>query len=165
MAETISYTLQAIPNGNAGIRVTLKIMAKLVARYKSDQAIRELALSLTRHLHQKDYVSEARALQAYVRDNIRYIKDIRGVETIQTPVQTLRLGAGDCDDKATLVASLLESIGHPTLFLAVGFQKDKVSHVLVQTKIGTRWVCVECTENVPLGWCPPGIKARMIQRN
>lgn len=165
MRQPVTYTMQEIPNGNAGIRATLKIMSSLVKTAKSAMPIRELALSLTSDLPQKDYVGELKRIHRFVRDNIRYIKDIHGVETIQTPEQTLRLGAGDCDDKSTLVASLLESIGHPTRFLAVGFSSDKVSHVLVQTKIGNKWIAVECTEPVDIGWYPPGIKARMIQHN
>lgn len=165
MRQQVTYTMQEIPNGNAGIRATLKIMSSLVKESKSAMPIRELALSLTSDLRQKDYAGELKRIHRFVRDNIRYIKDIHGVETIQTPEQTLRLGAGDCDDKSTLVASLLESIGHPTRFLAVGFGGDKVSHVLVQTKIGNKWICVECTEPVEIGWYPPGIKARMIQHN
>jgi transglutaminase-like putative cysteine protease len=165
MTETITYTLQSLSNGPAGIRETLKIMSAWVRKYKASRDIRELALHLTSDLSQKDYISEVRRLHLFVRNNIRYVKDIRGVETLQTPVQTLRIGAGDCDDKSTLVASLLEALGHPTRFTAVGFAKNTYSHVLVQTRIGEKWINVECTENVGLGWCPPGIKAKMIQHN
>ena len=165
MTERITYTLHSIPDGIPGIRATLKVMSGLVKTYKSQQPIRELALSLTRDLQQKDYVQEVKRIHAYVRDTIRYVKDIHGVETIQTPVQTLRIGAGDCDDKSTLVASLLESIGHPTRFVAVGFAKNMLSHVLVQTKVANNWINVECTENVPLGWRPPNIKAMMVEHN
>lgn len=163
--EKTNYTMREIPSGNAGIRETLKIMSKLVSQYKSSQSVRELALYLTRGLNQKDYIGELKSIHQYVRDKIRYVKDIRGVETIQTPEQTLRLGAGDCDDKSTLVAAMLESIGHPTRFCAVGFVKGTISHVLVQTKIANNWINVECTEPVPIGWCPPNVKARMIQHN
>ena len=165
MREKITYQLMEISNGVEGIRETLKLMSKLVKKYKADQAIRELAMRLTRDLPPKDYIRELKKLHAYVRDEIRYVKDIRGVETIQTPIQTLRLCAGDCDDKSTLVASLLESLGHPTRFIAVGFRKNILSHVLVQTKVASKWINVECTENVPVGWCPPNVKSFICHHN
>lgn len=140
-------------------------MSNIKKKYKATRVIRELALSLTGHLRQKDYWGEVAALHNWVKEEIRYIKDIHDVETIQTPIQTLRLRQGDCDDKSSLVASLLESIGHRTRFVAVGFTPDSLSHVFVQTKIGKNWVSVECTENWPLGARPSGIKNVMIQNN
>ncbi|MBN2111176.1 MAG: transglutaminase family protein [Methanosarcinaceae archaeon] len=45
------------------------------------------------------------------RDNIQYISDPRGRDLWSEPSETLRVGAGDCDDYAILLASLVESIG------------------------------------------------------
>lgn len=163
--DQVNYTLQNIPNGSAGTRETLRIMSRLVKQYKKDKAIRELALSLTSKLPQKSWLREVQAIHYFVKTHIRYTKDIRGVETIQTPVQTLRIGAGDCDDKSTLVASLLEAIGHPTRFAAIGFMPNTFCHVLPETKIGGQWVTVECTEPVKVGWKPKGLKSVMRQHN
>lgn len=154
-----------IPDGNAGVRVTLKLMSKLVKHYKSNIKIRTLAANLTDGIQQKDWLNEVKAIQNYVKNEIRYLKDVRGVETIQDPVFTLTNGYGDCDDKSTLTASLLEAIGHPTRFLACGFNGKSLSHVLVQTKIGNKWVSVETTEPVSLGWTPPNISCRMLEHN
>lgn len=163
--EPITYTLQAIPSGKEGIRATLKIMGKLVKDYRRNRTVRELALHLVRHLQQKNFYGEVEAIHHFVKEKIRYVKDIKNVETLQSPLQTLRLKAGDCDDKSILVASLLESIGHPTRFLAVGFKANSLSHVFVQTKIGNKWVSVECTEPVALGWTPKNVKNIMIHNN
>lgn len=165
MVPRVTYQLQAIPNGKEGIRATLKIMSRIVKQYKTAPNIRELALKITSRLEQKNFYGEILALHDFVKEHIRYVKDIAGVETLQTPIQTLRLKCGDCDDKSILVASLLEAIGHPTRFLAVGFSKDSLSHVFVQTKHGNKWVSVECTEPVPLGWTPPNIKNYIIHHN
>jgi len=165
MSEPITYNLQTIPDGRAGIRATLKLMSQLVKQYKANPDIRELALRLTSQLPQKNFGGEVKILHQFVREHIRYVKDIRGIETIQTPLQTLRLRAGDCDDKSTLVASLLEAIGHPTRLIAVGFSPGTLSHVLVQTKLGSKWIGVECTEPVELGWMPKHIKSIMVQHN
>jgi len=45
------------------------------------------------------------------RDNIQYISDPRGRDLWSEPRDTLQVGAGDCDDYAILLASLVESIG------------------------------------------------------
>lgn len=155
----------SIPQGNAGVRVTLNLMSKLVKQYKSNIKIRTLAANLTKRILQKDWKSEVKAIQKYVGYEIRYTKDIRGVETIQDPVFTLENGYGDCDDKSTLTAALLEAIGHPTRFVACGFNGGLLSHVYVETKIGDKWVGVETTEQVGLGWIPPNMTSRMLEHN
>lgn len=161
-----TYTLQAIPDGADGIRATLKAMSHITKAFKTSPMVRELALSLTANLPPKNWAAEAQAIHAFVRDKIRYIKDVRGVETLQTPAQTLRIKQGDCDDKSVLVASLLESIGHPTRFVAVGFTGDKrYTHVFPQTKIAGKWVTLETTEPWPMGRHPKGVKDAMTQHN
>ena len=61
-----------------------------------------------------DYFGEIRAIQNWVQDNVRYVFDPREVEYFQTPRRTLKDKAGDCDDQAILMSSLLESIGYTT---------------------------------------------------
>lgn len=165
MTDKTTGKLITIPTGSAGTRATLKIMRKIVRAYKSSLPIRLLAQRVTRNLPQKNFTREVETLHRIVRDKIRYLKDVRGVETVQSPIQTVKLGSGDCDDKSVLVATLLESIGHPTRFVACGFTPTSFSHVFVQTKIGQKWVSVETTENWPLGKTPPKILNKMIVRN
>lgn len=125
---------------------------------KKNLSIRNKALALTQGLRQKDRIGEIRALFDYVQNNIRYVRDIREVETLQFPEQTMSQESGDCDDKSTLLASLLESIGHPTRFVAVGFKPGHYSHVFVDTRIGQNgWLTLDTTEPHPMGWRPPGI--------
>lgn len=154
-----------IPSGEDGTRTTLKLMSGLVKAGKTALPIRQLALSLVHRNGQKDWYGEVRDLHQFVRDHIRYVKDIRGVETLQTPEKTLEIGQGDCDDKSTLLAALLESIGHPTKFIAVGFAPKQYVHVLVATKIGPRWIPLETTEPQEVGWFPPGVKSIMRWTN
>ncbi len=45
------------------------------------------------------------------KENIQYISDPRGKDLWSKPGETLTVGAGDCDDYAILLASLVESIG------------------------------------------------------
>ena len=113
----------------------------------------------------KAYALEARAVQDWVRDNIRYTRDVNNVETIATPEKTMEFGQGDCDDQAVLVAALLESIGHPTRFRAIACGSRRFNHVLTETKIGTRWLTLETTESWPMGHIPPNVRQSMIEHN
>lgn len=159
-------TLSAIPNGRDGIAATLRAMREMVRQAKrADYKIRALALSLTGGLAPKNWIGEIKAIHEFCRDEIRYIKDIRGIETIHTPEKILELRQGDCDDKSILFCALAESIGHPTRFVAVGFTPGNFSHVFAETRIGNKWIASDSTENVPLGWRPPNIKNVMIAHN
>ena len=158
-------TLHAIPSGPPGIKVTLNLMRRLVREYKTALPIRQTALAVTNGLPQKDWMGEVRNLHAFVRDHIRYVRDVNGVETIQTPLRTLENEAGDCDDKSTLLASLLESIGYPTRFVAMAFRPGKYSHVLPEVRVGRRWIPLETTERKQVGWYPRKPHQRMVVSN
>jgi transglutaminase-like putative cysteine protease len=153
--------LGSIPSGLPGIRQTLQHMRAFVDQYKTAPQVRELALSLTRNLPQKAYSQEAEVISEFVKNRIRYVRDINGVETVQTPVKTLEYGAGDCDDKSTLLAAMLESLGFETRFHAMGFRLGDISHVLLECRIGDKWIALETTEPVAMGWLPKNIRESM----
>lgn len=140
-------------------------MRSWVDRYKVHPAVRELAVKLTGNLPQKNFSAEVSALFYYVRDKIRYLKDVNGVETLQSPLQTLRLRAGDCDDKVTLLGALLESIGHPVRFQALGFSPGRLEHVIAECYIGGQWVALDATEPVAPGWNPKGAVEKMTNHS
>lgn len=138
-------------------------MRGMVRAGRKHPAVRLAALALVGNLAGKDWRGEIETLHAYVRDDVRYVRDIRGVETLQTPELTLELGQGDCDDKSILLASLLETIGHPSRFVAVGYGPLGYQHVFTQTLNGHRWLSMETTEPVPVGWMPRHPERAMIQ--
>jgi hypothetical protein len=148
-------TLQPLPDDSPGAtRETLKLMAGIVKAAKLSIPVRDLAISLTNSLPQKDYAGEIRRIFSFVQNNIRYVRDIDGYETLQTPEKTLEIGAGDCDDKSTLLAALLAVIGAPTRFVAIGFKPEEFHHVFVEVKLGPNWFGLDATENKPAGWSP-----------
>lgn len=157
-------TLSGLAGGRAGIRATLSAMVKLTNAAKRDIEIRELALSILENVPAKCWVCEAKAIQNYVRDNIRYTLDIDGIETIASPQKTLEYKQGDCDDMSVLAASLLQVVGHPARFIAVGFNGRPISHVLVETLIGSRWQPMELTENLAFGVYPPNITTKLLAK-
>lgn len=157
----------ALPPGIAGTRTTLNLMSQLVRRYKKTMPMRQLAFAIIDHVRgHKNFADQVRAIHAYVQDNIQFVKDVNGVETLATPIKTLEFRKGDCDDQAVLVATLLESIGHPTRFVAIKVKPfGPFVHVFAETKIGTRWIPVETSEQWPVGVGPPQFTARMVKEN
>lgn len=142
-------------------------MARLAAAAKTDPHIRELALGIVRALPPQDYAGEARAVFQWVQRSIRYVRDVRGVETVQTPEKTLEYRQGDCDDMVTLLAALLESIGHEVRFVAMGTEPGRFSHVFAQVRLGGRWVSMDPIpiggELKPFGWQAPDIAEAMVE--
>jgi transglutaminase-like putative cysteine protease len=147
----ITSRLTRLPDGVAGVRETLKIMSALARDGKKKLPIRLAAMAVVQDLQQRDWAGEVQSLFNFVRDRIRFVGDINRVETLQDPARTLQLRAGDCDDKSTLLAAMLESIGHPARFHAVGFRPGKFSHVYVETIVGRRWLGLDPTEPWPAG--------------
>ncbi len=159
-------TLRQIPDGALGTKATLKIMRQFVREYKKTIPVRELALSLVRDLHgHKNWIGQVKRVHSFVQRNIQYVRDIRGVETIATPLVTMQTRQGDCDDQAVLLAALLESIGHPTRFVAI---KQNVFgpyvHVYTETKIGPKWYPLETTEKMR-PFAPMNFSGRMVVNN
>lgn len=140
-------------------------MRQITREAKRLPDIRTLAVHLTKHLPARARYAEIETLFDYVRGHIRYVADVRGIETLTVPIQTLKQRAGDCDDMAMLLASLLEAIGHETRFSAYAFERDPLGnfvfgHVLTETPLGHRagqvqWLALDPTVAEPMGWRPP----------
>jgi transglutaminase-like putative cysteine protease len=156
-------SLIAVPSGVEGVKRTLAIMVDLVKTYSTDLNVRTLAVQLIHACAAKDARCELQALQHFVRDQIRYTGDVRGTETVQTPVQTLKLESGDCDDKATVFNALAASVGFATRFCAIAVRGGDFSHVMAQARLGSGWVNAETiVPGAELGWFPPDATQCML---
>ena len=160
---TVARTV-GIPDGRVGTIATLRIMRQLAraAVRAPNQKIRNTAIQILAGLPPRQWAAEVEHLHSFVRDQIRYLRDPVDVELVATPEKTLELCAGDCDDKATLLAALLEATGHPARFLAIGLNGGPFSHVLTQSKIGPRWISLETIIQKPMGWHPVGVTSNYI---
>lgn len=143
-------------------------MAKLASQSKTTPRVRETALCIVGVVPGKHYRGEIDRIFVWVRDHIRYTRDVRGVETVQTPSKTLDYKQGDCDDQCVLLAALLESIGIETRFKAVGFAPHSFQHVYLEARDdskngGGKWIALDPTERVPVGWEPPNPVTVMTQ--
>jgi transglutaminase-like putative cysteine protease len=140
-------------------------MAGLVRQYRKTLPVRETALDIVASVPgHKNFGAEAAALCRWVQDNIRYVRDITDVETVQTPPKTLDSGQGDCDDQATLLGALLNAVGFQTRFLAIKTSAmGPFVHVITQAKIGREWVPLETTEPWEPGQFPVRVAGVMIE--
>lgn len=114
-------------------------MVSLVRDGARDQFIIDAARLLIRNLGERDYKSQAQAIRSYVAERLRFVRDPKGVELLTTPRQLLAdiqhrsYTMGDCDDAATLSATLLTCIGFPCRFEAVAFFSPKAPYQHVYT--------------------------------
>jgi transglutaminase-like putative cysteine protease len=163
-ATPTSAKLANLAPGDLGIGQTLRYMRECVRQslINPQQIVREVALSLVRGVAERHWVGEIKACHAYARDGIRYTQDPDDFELVQTPEKTIQYRAGDCDDKATLLAALLKSLGHPAQFVAVGINGGAFSHVLIETRVGEEWIPAETILPKPLGWYPPDATSRYV---
>ena len=142
-------------NGLRGIFQTIALMRSLVNQGRIEPDIRQCAISLIFLTPEKDEKSEATAIFEFVRDSIRYTRDINNVETIAAPMKTLQCQIGDCDDQSTLLAALLESVGYETRFIVAGYSTKNPEHVYIQVYVNGAWWSCDPTEQHLFGWFPP----------
>ena len=156
--------LAMIPEGKAGTIATLKIMRNIIKAWRPNLQLRSLASQIVSVVPGKDWAGELAAIQSWVRDNIRYTRDIHDLETLHTPDVTLNTRMGDCDDQAILTACLLASSGHPWRLVAIALKNapDQFVHVYTESRLGNKWVSVETTEPVDVGWEPAGVAAKLV---
>jgi hypothetical protein len=129
-----------LPAGEAGVDATVMKMVEMAkGRYGAKSAkIRALAIDILNaaRVPEKDYYGEAVAIFEWVRDNIRYLKDPIGQETLSYPEElAFNSKAADCDDKTMLVMALLGSIGIQSYPVVVGVRPDMFSHVYLHAVI------------------------------
>jgi len=153
-----------LSDGAAGVFETLRLMRALVDAYKTDPVIRQTAISVAFLTPAHDEAGEMEALFSFVRDNIRYTKDVYNIETLSTPLKVLQMRVGDCDDMTVLLASLLEAIGYPTRFVIEGYADfDTWQHVYLEACLQGTWVALDPTEQVAMGWAPDDALIRWVE--
>jgi transglutaminase-like putative cysteine protease len=135
---------------------TLRQMRQYVMNGRVAPAIRDCALRMIYNTPERNQAAECGALFNYVRDNIRYTRDVLGVETVATAENTLQSQMGDCDDQTTLLCALFESAGYPTRFVVAGYSNESTfEHVYCQVLCNGQWTDADPTEKHALGWAPP----------
>ena len=145
----------SIGEGFGGTLDTLTLMRQLAREGSRMPDIRQGALNCIWLQPARFDLHEVRAIFEFVRDHIRYVRDPLHFESVATPSQTLLMKCGDCDDKSTLLAAMLESVGYPNRFVVTGYHDAQPEHVYLQVFANGEWINADATEKMPLGYAPP----------
>jgi Transglutaminase-like superfamily len=152
------------PDGRAGSFQTVALMRAMVRESREQPAIIAKAQSIVGLQPPHDFQSEAKTLFEFVRSRVRYVRDVHEVETLTAPIFVLDRMCGDCDDKATLLASLYEAIGFPTRFVLAGYNGKNFEHVYLQVLVRDAWVNADPTMPMPFGWEAPGAVVYWVEK-
>lgn len=148
--------LAAIPPGVIGTDMTLNELARLIEQDLKGQKLRLFVSRILQNVASKDHLTEAKKIYSWVAAHIRYQKDPVGIETVQSPLVTLRLRMGDCDDHVALVVGMALAVGIPSRFRTVGYEKDDLLHIWPELYAAGRWWAADTTEpGRGFGWRPP----------
>jgi hypothetical protein len=152
--------LGRIPRGYAGTKRTVDYIIQLIRDGAKDFCVRQHAIDILigSRVRPKDYLGEIGTLFEWVKNNVRYTRDIHRVELLHSARRMLELRAGDCDDMTILLASMIKSVGHPVRLVLVGFnpmKKKLFSHIYLEAFCKGLWIPLDATMNRPMGWAPP----------
>ena len=149
----------------------LRALRQIALEAGRDPRLATLAVQILRQsgVRPRDYTGQARALLKFVQHRIFYVNEPG--ERLQDPIYTLRVGYGDCDDMALLLAALYESLRLPWRFVISGKRGSRLvrwmegtpyapaSWAHIYLAVGdkpfrpTRWIYAEPTlQSVDLGW-------------
>ncbi len=161
----VSYS--TLPDGMKGTDATVALMAKMAMGIYGARStkIRALAINILNaaKVPEKDYTAETVAIHNWVRDNIRYTRDVAGQETLSHPEElAFNSLAGDCDDKSMLEVALLGSVGIPTRFITIGLTPYCYSHVYLEANPAGRWIPLDpIMKGKPAGWEAPASRVKL----
>lgn len=137
-----------LPSGENIIPAILVGLNEIVTHYSSNTAVRAAAIYQLKGLDNDDQMGQAIRLHAFVRDNVTYVGDPIEGEFVTSPFQLLAGIAneqqvfGDCDDHAVLLSAMLQSLGLPSLVVAVKLGAD-YDHAVSIAEINGRWVVLD----------------------
>jgi len=149
--DRISWLDSEINEGKRSPRV--RQIASDILTVKRDDGEWEIA--------ERDWTAEIEGAFKYVRENVRYTRDIHGVELFQKADRTLDLGLGDCDDIAILLGSILGNIGYPMLIRVISTSGPTFHHVYLLAGIPPhdpkKFITLDASQDEGPGWEVSGI--------
>jgi transglutaminase-like putative cysteine protease len=143
--------LLTVPGGDAGVAQTLRIMQGLAIR--EAPLVARLTALLCDGMTPLQQLEE---LHEFARDQVANVDDPPGIEWIQSPAVTLANPLGDCDDKCTLLASMLHVVGIRKCFVVSSTHpamRGAFDHVYLRAEVGGSWLaCDPKVPHAPVGW-------------
>lgn len=155
-AEIRHYRSSKIPIDQ---RVRL-IQDRVFKSVTKDPRMRELAAEITKGCRSRDNLCEARAIYEAVRRRVRYVGDVapirlpdgnvEPIDFFQSAYRTWKLGMGDCDDHAGLIATLLSLMGITARLRVTAPSKwSDWAHIYGVAEIGRKTYALDTTLEPP----------------
>lgn len=131
----------------------LRFLRKVISAYRMRPQIRDLATKIIDDagVPMRDKKGQAMAIATWTQENIYYVHELP--ERFQLPDETLRSKHGDCDDYTTLIGSLIESIGIPSLMVAMSLD-GKWAHIFPGAQLPTGLLPLDATNRYGLNIHP-----------
>lgn len=113
--------------GEAGVRDTLRAMARLIRQDAPHPLVREYAAAATDGIPRADGIAFCEAIRRWSADHFRFAYDPPTIELLHSPEAQVRIIAasgqvvGDCDDAAILAGGLGYALGCGARLVAVSF--------------------------------------------
>ena len=137
-----------------GEAARLRVLREIALKAGRDPRIATLAVKIVRlaGAQPRQYERQAQALLRWVQRRLFYVNEPG--ERLQAVEYTLRVGYGDCDDLAIVLAALCESIRLPWRFILSGRDSQNRSVRYVEgahdNPTGVKWAHIY----VEIGWPP-----------
>jgi hypothetical protein len=144
-----------LSGGDQGTVETIAQMCRLVDEGSRDPDINRAALAIVQgsRVPQFAFEAERQAIYRWVRQNIRFFRDIDGKETLRAARETLAVRGGDCDDYTILICALLKTIGQRVRIVTIssnGRAPEIFSHVFPEVRDERgRWIPVDAARKRP----------------
>ncbi len=137
----------------------IKLIWGQVRKGLRDPSYRERAMRLSRHCASRDDTCELSSIFGD-SERLKYVADVRGIDTYQSPQRTLAWGGGDCDDHVAKAMADAISIGFRAGARIIAPDGDEYTHIYaivgVPKESPTRTLAIDTTvEGSFLGWEPP----------
>jgi hypothetical protein len=152
-------TREPLPPGDAGVARTLAVMGRVARWAAAFPEVRGVALILR----------DPEALYEFLRERVVFQKDPSGLERVRNPIKLLgEIGAngrasGDCDDLATLAASIVFAMRLRPAFIVMGrFTGGRFEHVYYGVMDGGRVVPFDPQQRTAPGRFTPGAARQEI---
>lgn len=166
-------TEEPLEHGVEGNRHTLRIMAQYIRQGAVDERVRALAVRIVADVPSHDFHAQAEAIFNYVHTRIKYVRDPKGRERVQSvPFTLFKAKAGDCGDLSEALAALNSAIGLTSRLVVIAQESSVIraksdpnkvklrsyDHVYVETEIDGELVEEDATPpESEFGWEGKGV--------
>lgn len=155
-----------ISTGDTGARQMVTVMRQEVYRALRNPLTIQAAETIM--AAGPNAAAQVAQLRGWLETHVTFLPDPYGVELLRTPDYLLNViqleghARGDCDDVATLAASLGMAAGHPARFVLYAFGEHlPFSHVFCELYTMCRgWVELDVTRPAQI---PPGMEVARVE--